>query len=147
MSTPQGPLAGRRVLLVEYHDASRDMMRQLLEHEGAVVIDTASVDTAIIALNAATVDVVLTDVSLRGAVRDGLGLLREIRSTERLAGIPVIALTGHKSVQPSSASSASPRSSSSRSTRWRWAPFFALDDLRDMQDRGDGTRQRDLHIE
>ena len=96
MSQAPGRLAGRRVLIVEDHEDSRDIMRQCLEHEGAAVIEAASAHTAIMALYAATVDIVLTDVSLRGSAHDGPWLLREIRGAERLARIPVIAITGHK---------------------------------------------------
>jgi CheY-like chemotaxis protein len=96
MSHSQGRLADRRVLIVEDHDDSRDIMRQLLEHEGAAVVEAASANTAIMAMYATPIDVVLTDISLRGAAHDGLWLLREIRGTERLARIPVVAITGHK---------------------------------------------------
>jgi CheY-like chemotaxis protein len=96
MGTREGRLTGRRILIVEDHADSREMMRQLLEHEGAAILDTASADSAILAMYAEAVDVVLTDVSLRGAAHDGVWLLREVRGTERLARIPIVAITGHK---------------------------------------------------
>ena len=99
MGHPAGRLAGRRIVVVEDHDDSREMLRQLLEAEGAVVVDTPFADTAILALYAAPVDVMLTDVSLRGSAHDGVWLLREATGSERLARIPIIAMTGHKERQ------------------------------------------------
>jgi two-component system phosphate regulon response regulator PhoB len=99
MSHPPGQLAGRRIVVVEDHDDSREMLRHLLEAEGAVVVDTPFADTAILALYAAPVDVMLTDVSLRGSSHDGIWLMREARGSARLARIPIIAMTGHKERQ------------------------------------------------
>jgi CheY-like chemotaxis protein len=96
MSQPKGRLAGRHIVLVDDQDESRDIVRQLLEDEAARVTGTGSADTAILLMYAETVDVVVTDVSLRGAAHDGLWLLREIRGVDRLRRIPVIGMTRHK---------------------------------------------------
>jgi CheY-like chemotaxis protein len=87
------PLVGMRVLVVEDHDDSRDLLAQVLEHVGARVIASPSADEALAHLD--HVDVVVTDIAM--PVHDGFWLLRQIR--QHYALTPVIAVSGFSDLQ------------------------------------------------
>jgi two-component system, chemotaxis family, CheB/CheR fusion protein len=82
------PLDGLRVLLVDDHDDTLEILGQVLTHQGAVVITVTRARAALEALD--TIDVVVTDYKLPG--EDGVWLLRQIRARGRAT--PVVALTG-----------------------------------------------------
>jgi CheY-like chemotaxis protein len=86
-------LAGIRVLVVEDHDDSRDLLEQVLEHVGALVIASPSADEALEHLG--QVDVVVTDIAMPG--HDGFWLLHEVQW--RYASTPVIAVSGYSDLQ------------------------------------------------
>ena len=81
-------------LVVEDHEDSRDMMRQLLEHAGMVVTAVASADDALRVARGQTLAIVLTDLSLGNSVRDGVWLLHRLRRAFR--DLPIVAVTGRK---------------------------------------------------
>jgi|SRR5438067_4563303 len=82
------PLRGVRVLLVEDHDDSREMLEHSLTAEGAIVVAAATARDALVdILNA---DVVVTDLAMPND--DGIWLLNEINSLPR--PVPVIVLSG-----------------------------------------------------
>jgi CheY-like chemotaxis protein len=86
-------LVGIRVLVVEDHDDSRDLLQQVLEHEGAWVIVSRSADEALPRVG--EVDVVVTDIAMPG--HDGFWLLHEVRRRDR--PVPVIAVSGYSELQ------------------------------------------------
>jgi CheY-like chemotaxis protein len=86
-------LAGVRVLVVEDHDDSRDMLEQALAHVGALVVASPSADEAVAHLG--EVDVVVTDIAMPG--HDGFWLLREVQRSH--GSTPVIAVSGHADLQ------------------------------------------------
>jgi CheY-like chemotaxis protein len=86
-------LAGARVLVVEDHDDSRDVLEQVLQHMGALVVASRSADEAVAHLG--KVDVVVTDIGMPG--HDGLWLLHEVR--RRARHVPVIAVSGYSDLQ------------------------------------------------
>jgi two-component system, chemotaxis family, CheB/CheR fusion protein len=85
-----------RVLIVEDHEDTRDLIHQLLEIAGALVTGAASADLALQAAAQGKFDVVLTDVGLGHSKQDGVWLLQRFAATPDLADIPFIALTGRK---------------------------------------------------
>jgi CheY-like chemotaxis protein len=87
------PLVGIRVLVVEDHDDSRDLLEQVLEHVGAHVVASPSADEALAHLD--QVDVVVTDIGM--PVHDGFWLLHQIR--RRSTSTPVIAVSGYADLQ------------------------------------------------
>jgi CheY-like chemotaxis protein len=91
---PRGPLDGVRVLLVEDHDDSRDVLQQLLEADGARVLGAASGAAALAALASSPTapDVILLD--LRMPDMTGLALAARVRETVRWREIPLIAVSG-----------------------------------------------------
>jgi CheY-like chemotaxis protein len=86
-------LAGIRVLVVEDHDDSRDLLEQVLEHVGAFVVASRSADEAQPHLG--QVDVVVTDIAMPG--HDGFWLLHEVQRSRR--PVPVIAVSGYSDLQ------------------------------------------------
>jgi CheY-like chemotaxis protein len=86
-------LAGIRVLVVEDHDDSRDVLEQVLEHVGALVVASRSADEALPHVD--QVDVVVTDIAMPG--HDGFWLLHEVQRRHR--SVPVIAVSGYSDLQ------------------------------------------------
>jgi CheY-like chemotaxis protein len=92
---PPGFCTGLRVLVVEDHDDSRDILEHILTYAGATVRSAASALEAVAALD--DVDVVVTDYSMPG----GTGLWLLDRARERPRPVPVIVLTGYAERQVS----------------------------------------------
>jgi PAS domain S-box-containing protein len=91
-------LEGMRILAVDDHPDARELVRLALADRGAEVRTAGSVDEALAALDAAAVDVIVSDLGMPGA--DGLALVSQMRARERAAGSPpayAIALTAYAS--------------------------------------------------
>jgi CheY-like chemotaxis protein len=86
-------LVGIRVLVVEDHDDSRDLLEQVLEHVGALVVAARSAEEALTHLG--DVDVVVTDIAMPG--HDGFWLLHEVQRHH--PSLPVIAVSGYSDLQ------------------------------------------------
>jgi CheY-like chemotaxis protein len=84
------PLRGRRILVVDDHADTLDLLSQACEASHAVALPAASARAALELLLSAKPDAVITDIGLRG--EDGVWLLNEVR--RRLPSLPVLALTG-----------------------------------------------------
>ncbi len=91
------PLQGVRVLVVDDETDARDLIRVLLERWGATVIPAASAREALLEIQRAPPDVVITDIGM--PIEDGYALLRQVRElSSRPAGlVPVVALTAYAS--------------------------------------------------
>jgi signal transduction histidine kinase len=87
-STPA--LSGVRLLLVEDSADSCEVIRMLLEREGAEVASVADAKTALRMLEAHSFDLILSDVGLPEV--DGLEFIRLLRSTHA-RDLPAVALT------------------------------------------------------
>jgi len=86
-------LAGVRILLVEDHADSRDVLSQGLEYLGATV---RVAETAKAAVDSAhDIDVVVTDLALPDY--DSFWLLERLKASER--GIPVVLVSGYAPFQ------------------------------------------------
>jgi PAS domain S-box-containing protein len=88
------PLHGIRVLAVEDHEDSRDLIRMALAERGAETVVASSVDEALAVLEREPIDVLVSDVGMPH--RDGYALVEALRELERARGrrqIPAIALT------------------------------------------------------
>ena len=94
-ATPDGGrLRGIRVLLVEDHEDTRELMAMGLESEGANVSQADSVRSAISAAASDDFDILLTDLGMPG--EDGYGLLRRLRAGEpnaKARQLPAVAVT------------------------------------------------------
>ena len=89
-----------RVLVVDDHTDSRDMLEQALQFLGAQVIAVSTAEAA--AARLADADIVVTDYALPG--HDGVWLLEQIRASR--LGIPAILLSGFAASQVPAAAAA-----------------------------------------
>jgi CheY-like chemotaxis protein len=83
-------LRGVRVVLVEDHDDSRELLALILEQCGAVVVSAPSARSGLQAVLDNPPDVVVSDIGMPG--EDGYWLIREVHS--RLGELPAVAVTG-----------------------------------------------------
>ncbi len=86
---------GERILIVEDEDLMRELLTKILAGENYRIYQAASGEEALKLLQDQTVDLVLTDLRLRGM--SGLELLSEVRSLD--AEIVVIVMTAYASVE------------------------------------------------
>jgi CheY-like chemotaxis protein len=89
----EGPLAGRRVLVVEDDLDSRNVLKLTLEASGASVGTAASASEALAALVAMPYDLVVSDLAM--PEQSGFWLIAKIRQLFPNRHVPVIAVTGH----------------------------------------------------
>ena len=84
------PLSGRRILIVDDHPDTLDMLSQACGANGAESVSAVSAKEALTLLQTQRPDALITDIGLRG--EDGVWLLGEVRRLQ--PSLPVIALTG-----------------------------------------------------
>ena len=86
----------RNILVVEDNDMNMQLVEFLLEENGYRIVKATSGEEALaITRNGTgtTPDLILMDIHLPGM--DGLSVVRAIKSDERTARIPILALTAH----------------------------------------------------
>ena len=94
----ESELAGLRVLIVEDHADSAEMLAQLLQHLGADTRAVATAEPALEFVRTFRPHAVLLDLHLSGS-HDGRWLLDRIRALQGALGtIPVIATTGERTL-------------------------------------------------
>src|SRR6185437_7879242 len=84
-------MVGERVLIVEDNEKNTKLFRDVLQATGYSTVEATSGEDAIELAVAREPALVLMDVQLPGI--DGVETLRRLRSDQRTAGIPVLALT------------------------------------------------------
>jgi len=84
-------LRGRVVLVVEDHDDSREMLRQMVGAFGADVLMAREGRQALYLVSDVVPDLVLLDLVMPGM--DGFQFMEYLRERKHLARIPVIAVT------------------------------------------------------
>jgi PAS domain S-box-containing protein len=85
-------LTGMRILVVDDSTDTVDMLRTLLEMDGAMVTTACGGPEALEILERASFDVILSDISMPGM--DGFELLNRLRKLPNGRDVPVLALTG-----------------------------------------------------
>jgi CheY-like chemotaxis protein len=93
MSLPAVLLAGISVLLVDDDEDARELTEVVLRQAGATVRSTSSAIEALEQFKAATPAVVVADIAM--PQRDGIWLLREVRSLQGVPAVPFIAFTAY----------------------------------------------------
>ena len=88
---PVGSLVGRHLLVVEDDKDARDVFCAMLDYEGAMVLGTSSAEEALAVLKTVRPHAIITDIVLPG--RDGFWLLEQLRNSQRMRTIPVVAVT------------------------------------------------------
>lgn len=81
------------ILIVEDKANSRELLRTVLEQQGYSVQEALDGEDALAKIRAQAPDLILMDLQIPR--RDGYEVLREIRNTPALAGIPVVAVTAN----------------------------------------------------
>lgn len=82
-----------RVVILDDEPTARSLLRRYLTRHGYETVETSTVDMAMEALRRGPVDAAILDVRLPEE-RNGLDVLRLLRCEARLAGVPVLILTG-----------------------------------------------------
>jgi signal transduction histidine kinase/ActR/RegA family two-component response regulator len=92
---PEHRLDGRRVLVVDDEQESRDLLSHVLEHAGAGVTTACSAAEAWAMLQSDTPDVLVSDIEMPG--EDGYTLMRRARalSTVQMRRMIAVAVTAH----------------------------------------------------
>ena len=85
--------SGSRVLVVDDVAANRELLRELLQDTGISVTEATDGQTALDKISQDSFDVVLMDIQM--PVMDGYTATAHIRAQDRLATLPVIAVTAH----------------------------------------------------
>jgi CheY-like chemotaxis protein len=93
----RSPLLGIHVLVVDDDEAARDVLRSVLEAEGAETTVAGSAAEALNCVSTAVPDVMLVDIGM--PVADGFLLVRQLRLRPADCGghVPVAAVTGYMS--------------------------------------------------
>jgi two-component system cell cycle response regulator DivK len=82
------------ILVVEDSDDTRYFMRLALEDLGYLIVEAGDGKQAVDIAESERPDLILMDLSL--PVMDGLAATKRIRGSEKLARIPIIAVTAHQ---------------------------------------------------
>ncbi len=96
--TAQEPETGLRVLIVEDHPETRQLISDVLAEGGHACVAARNAGEAMRILHSSRIDAVIVDLLLPG--RSGFELLGEIRGTEDLAALPVLILTNKDLTEP-----------------------------------------------
>ena len=86
-------IRGRRVLVVDDDDDTRELVADALARAGVRVMTSASAADALAAIAAEPPDAIIADIGM--PAMSGYDLVRQLRADPRLAGIPAIALTAY----------------------------------------------------
>jgi PAS domain S-box-containing protein len=88
-------IKGLRLLVVDDEEATRELLRAVLERAGAQVETARSASEAVVSFQQNRPDILLTDIAMPG--EDGYSLIRRIRALPADQGgrVPAVALTGH----------------------------------------------------
>ncbi|HMH52808.1 MAG TPA: response regulator [Candidatus Acidoferrum sp.] len=93
-----GPLARLHILVVDDDQDTREMLRQILTHAGALVTTAADGESALTILRNVSADVVISDLSMPR--HDGRWVVRNLRALEGPQGkIPAIAVTAYRETE------------------------------------------------
>ena len=82
-----------RVLVAEDNAVNRELIRELLESRGYEVSEACDGEEALQLLAQSRPDILLLDIGMPKL--DGYGVVRHIRATPALAGLPVLAVTAY----------------------------------------------------
>jgi Fe-S oxidoreductase len=88
-----GPLAGRRILVVDDEEDIRTFLVTVFEDAGATTLEAEDGKQALEIALRERPDLITLDLSMPG--KDGVHTFVELRSTEGLGDIPVCVVTGH----------------------------------------------------
>jgi DNA-binding response OmpR family regulator len=82
----------KRILVIEDDDETRELMRLVLERRGFQVLTAEDGLKGYEQAVSAQPDLIITDISMPAA--DGVHVVRRVRDTPAIAGVPIIVTTG-----------------------------------------------------
>lgn len=82
-----------KVLIAEDNPVNRELLRELLEARGYVVVEACDGEEALRAIEETQPDILLLDLGM--PVLDGFATVRRIRENPALAPLPVLAVTAY----------------------------------------------------
>jgi two-component system CheB/CheR fusion protein len=88
-----GALKNKSILVVDDSSETTEMLRQLLQMEGASVETARSGAEALGLANKHSFDLIISDISM--PEMDGYQLLQKLRALNRMSDVPALALTGY----------------------------------------------------
>ena len=83
-----------KILLVEDHKDSRELIRLVLEMEGHTIVEVSTGEDGLKLAPTFQPDLVILDISLAGEI-DGVETLKRLRTDTAFDKTPVVALTAH----------------------------------------------------
>ena len=83
----------KTILIAEDNPVNRELLRELLEMRGYIVIESEHGEEAIRKMTEASPDILLLDLNM--PVLDGFGAIRKIRQDPRFESLPVLAVTAY----------------------------------------------------
>lgn len=83
----------KTALIAEDNAVNRELLRELLEMRGYVVIEASDGEETLNKMGEAKPDILLLDLNM--PVLDGLGTVKRIRQDARFASLPVLAVTAY----------------------------------------------------
>jgi CheY-like chemotaxis protein len=83
---------GKRILVIEDDDETRELMRLALERRGFLVLTAEDGLKGYEQAVSAQPDLIITDISM--PVADGVHVVRRVRDTPSIADVPIIVTTG-----------------------------------------------------
>jgi CheY-like chemotaxis protein len=81
------------ILVVEDNDMNMQLVEYLLEEAGYEILKASSGEEALRLAASGSPSLVLMDIHLPGM--DGLSVAREMKKSEGMSGVPILALTAH----------------------------------------------------
>lgn len=82
-----------KILIAEDNAVNRELMRELLETRGYVVVEASDGEEALTVIGLTQPDILLLDIGMPKL--DGFAVIRKIRENPRLARLPVLAVTAY----------------------------------------------------
>lgn len=79
------------ILIADDNAFSRELMRELLEGSGHIILEAINGRHALDLIRRCAPDLVFLDLQM--PLRDGFGVIRELRSNRRFRNLPVVAVT------------------------------------------------------
>jgi len=83
----------RKILVVEDHADTRELLAKLLELENFKVVTASDGIAALETVEFEDPDLVVTDISMPNL--DGIEMIRTLRSNSRFEGLPIVTLTAY----------------------------------------------------
>lgn len=82
-----------KVLIAEDNAVNRELLRELLEARGYVMVEASDGEEALTVIEQTQPDILLLDIGMPKL--DGFAVMRKIRQNPRLAPLPVVAVTAY----------------------------------------------------